>query len=66
VKAYQSSAKYQLVRVGDEDLEIGGCMYVLTPDRPQARGTHAMSPNSTLVQIERFDDVDALNRARAA
>ncbi len=66
VKSYEASATYQPLMVNDEQLEIGGCLNILTPSRSQTEGTHSMSPNSTLVQIEKFEDRDALNRARVA
>lgn len=64
VKTYQASAKYQMLVVNNESIDIGGCLNLLTPDRPQAAGTHSMSPNSTLVQVEKWQDVAALNQAR--
>lgn len=65
-KGYQSSAKFNLVQVGNEMIEVGGCLNMLTPDRSQTSNTHSMSPNSTLVQIEKFENKEALNNARAA
>ena len=29
-------------------------MNMLTPDRPQSRGTSSMSPNSCLVEVEKW------------
>ena len=49
-----------------EDVEVGGSLNILTPDRPQALGTHSMSPNSTLVQVEKYAHADALKKLRAA
>lgn len=66
VKGYQSSAKFELVNIGNEQVEIGGCLNILTPARTQTKGTHSMAPNSTLVQIEKFQDVEALRRVTAA
>ncbi|MEM9085059.1 MAG: molybdopterin-dependent oxidoreductase [Pseudomonadota bacterium] len=66
VKGYQSSAKFNLVTVGNETVEIGGCLNMLTPDRPQVGKTHSMSPNSTLVEVERFEHREALLNAKAA
>jgi trimethylamine-N-oxide reductase (cytochrome c) len=51
-KSFESSAEYQPVEVDGERLEIGGSMNLLTPSRPQMRGTSAMSPNSCLVQVQ--------------
>jgi len=53
VKAYESSAEYDLIedpRYGRVDR--GGCLNVLTPRRPQVKGTEGMGSNSCLVQIE--------------
>jgi len=66
VKSYEASAEFQLVEVGGETVEIGGCLNMLTPDRPQTRGTSSMSPNSCLVQVERWRAADAFKTARAA
>ncbi|MEL7536522.1 MAG: molybdopterin-dependent oxidoreductase [Pseudomonadota bacterium] len=66
VKGYEASANYQRVEVNGEQLEVGGCLNSLTPERSQTVRTHSMSPNSCLVEIEKFHDRDALNRALAA
>ena len=51
VKSFESSAEYQPVKFGDEWVDIGGSMNVLTPSRSQQRGTSSMAPNSCLVQV---------------
>ncbi|MEM7280218.1 MAG: molybdopterin-dependent oxidoreductase [Pseudomonadota bacterium] len=66
VKGYEASARYQTVEVDGEQLEVGGCLNSLTPGRSQTAGTHSMSPNSCLVQIEKFHNRDALSRMRVA
>ncbi|MEM6512861.1 MAG: molybdopterin dinucleotide binding domain-containing protein, partial [Pseudomonadota bacterium] len=66
VKSYESSANYQLLEVNGENVEVGGSLNILTPERPQVLGTHSMSPNSTLVQVEKYQHADALKKARAA
>ncbi|MEM8917490.1 MAG: molybdopterin-dependent oxidoreductase [Pseudomonadota bacterium] len=66
VKGYQSSAKFTLVTIGNETVEIGGCLNMLTPERSQTSKTHSMSPNSTLVEIEKFTNLEALRNAQAA
>jgi trimethylamine-N-oxide reductase (cytochrome c) len=66
VKSYESSAEFRMVEVNGEQVEIGGCMNMLTPDRPQSRGTSAMSPNSCLVQVEKWQGAAAFEPARAA
>jgi len=59
VKSYEASAEFELVVVNNEEVEIGGCLNMLTPDRPQTRGTSSMSPNSCLVEIEKWQGADA-------
>jgi trimethylamine-N-oxide reductase (cytochrome c) len=65
VKSFEASAEFQLVEVAGETVEIGGCMNILTPDRPQTSGTSSMSPNSCLVQIEKWQAAAAFERSRA-
>lgn len=65
VKSYEASAEFQMVQVAGETVEIGGCLNILTPDRPQTQGTSSMSPNSCLVQIEKWQGADAFKRLRA-
>lgn len=62
VKAYEASAEFRMLEIQGERVEIGGCMNVLTPDRPQTQGTSSMSPNSCLVQIEKWQGADAFTR----
>jgi len=66
VKSFEASAQFRLVEVAGETVEIGGCMNLLTPDRPQTRGTSSMSPNSCLVQIEKWQGAEAFARSRRA
>ncbi|BFM14855.1 molybdopterin-dependent oxidoreductase [Maricurvus nonylphenolicus] len=61
-KGYEASAKYMPLRVGGEMVEIGGCLNNLSPSRSQTQGTHSMGPNSTLVQIEKYQNVNALRQ----
>ncbi len=63
VKSYEASAEFQLVEVAGETVEIGGCLNMLTPDRPQTRGTSSMSPNSCLVQVEKWRNAEAFKTA---
>jgi trimethylamine-N-oxide reductase (cytochrome c) len=64
VKSYEASAEFELLEVAGETVEIGGCMNILTPDRPQTRGTSSMSPNSCLVQIEKWQGAEEFKRLR--
>jgi molybdopterin guanine dinucleotide-containing S/N-oxide reductase-like protein len=66
VKSYEASAEFKLVEVDGETVEIGGCMNFLTPDRSQTRGVSSMSPNSCLVQIEKWQGADAFLAQAAA
>lgn len=53
VKAFESSAEVEFFddpRFGRVDR--GGCVNVLTPKRPQVKGTEGMGSNSCLVEIE--------------
>ncbi|MEM1112740.1 MAG: molybdopterin-dependent oxidoreductase [Pseudomonadota bacterium] len=67
IKSYEASARYQMMEVEGESLEVGGSLNILTPDRPQTKGTHSMSPNSTLVEVEKYAHAEALfEKLRAA
>lgn len=65
VKSAEASAEFQMIEVAGETVEIGGCMNILTSDRPQTRGASSMSPNSCLVQIEKWRGAAAFKHARA-
>ncbi len=54
VKSFESSAEYQSLEIDGQRVEIGGCMNTLTSSRSQIKGTSSMSPNSCLVQVERW------------
>jgi trimethylamine-N-oxide reductase (cytochrome c) len=62
VKSFESSAEYQSIEVDGQRVEIGGCVNTLTSSRSQIKGTSSMSPNSCLVQVERWP----LSLARAS
>jgi anaerobic selenocysteine-containing dehydrogenase len=64
VKSFESSAEYQMIEVGGERVEIGGCLNTLTPSRPQSRGTSSMAPNSCMVQVERWQNAERFAAAR--
>ncbi|VWC74403.1 Pyrogallol hydroxytransferase large subunit [Burkholderia lata] len=66
VKSYEASAEFQLIEIDGEQVEIGGCMNMLTPDRPQTAGTSSMSPNSCMVQVEKWRGAEAFMLGRAA
>jgi len=53
VKTYESSAEFRPVSdPGDKVVDVGGCVNVLTPSRPQMHGTDAMAANSCMVEAE--------------
>jgi len=52
VKAYESSAEFEVLMTDRGLVDRGGCVNVLTNSRPQVRGTDASAPNACLVQIE--------------
>ena len=59
LKTFESSSEIDLIedpRYGR--LDRGGCVNVLTPRRPQVKGTEGMGSNSCLVQIERWTPAD--------
>ena len=64
MKSYEASARFELLDVMGETVDIGGCLNLLTSDRPQVARTHSMSPNSTLVQLTKYEHVAELNSVR--
>jgi len=66
VKSFESSAEFEVIEIDGERVEIGGSLNILTPDRPQTRGVSSMSPNSCLVQFEKWRGADAFRAQRAA
>lgn len=62
VKSFEASAEYQPVERGGEQVDIGGCMNLLTPSRPQSQGTSSMAPNACLVQVEKWQRCPAQSR----
>jgi len=52
VKAYQASAIFDPVGDGERLTDRGGCLNLLTPRRPQVKGTEGMASNSCLVEVE--------------
>ena len=55
VKAYQASANFDPIDDGERVTDRGGCVNMLTPRRPQIKGTEGMAPNSCLVELERWN-----------
>ena len=54
VKGYQASANFDPIAGGEGVTDRGGCLNLLTPSRPQIRGTEGMASNSCLVEVERW------------
>ncbi|MCO6188404.1 molybdopterin-dependent oxidoreductase [Rhizobium sp. L1K21] len=61
--SYESAARYEPVGDGNEQVDIGGCMNILTPARMQANGTVASAGSLCLVEIERVLDITAIMEA---
>lgn len=64
VKGFQASAKFQLLNIDGETVDIGGCLNMLVSKRPQVKGTHSISPNSTLVQVEKYQAAGEIAKVR--
>jgi len=58
VNAYQASAIYQPVGEPGNSTDLGGCVNMLTPSRNQTEQVSSMSPNSALIQIEKWTGID--------
>ena len=65
VKSYEASAEFQLIEIDGEQVEIGGCMNMLTPTG-RRRPAPAAWLNSCLVQVEKWRGAEAFMLGRAA
>jgi trimethylamine-N-oxide reductase (cytochrome c) len=65
VKSFEASAEFRPVKVGDEWVDMGGSLNILTPSRSQQQHTSSMSPNSCLVDVAPWAAVPP-DRMRAA
>lgn len=65
VKTFEASAEYIPASDDKGFVDLGGCVNLLTPKRPQAQHTSGMSSSSCLVQIERWSGAGAVRRERA-
>ncbi|HUH60800.1 MAG TPA: molybdopterin-dependent oxidoreductase [Candidimonas sp.] len=54
VKTFESSAVFDPVPDPNGFADRGGCINLLTPPRPQVKGTDGMGSNSCLVEIEKW------------
>ncbi len=66
VKSLEASSRFQQVKIKGELVEVGGSLNILTPSRLQSETTHSMSPNSTLVQVEKYEHAESLKKVLAA
>ena len=66
VKIFESSAEFNPLMTDQGMVDLGGCVNILTPSRPQMQGTEASAPNSCLVEIERWKRSAALQKRSAA
>ena len=55
IHAYCSSPIYNPVKPGETSMDIGGCVNVLTPGRLQGSMAPGMVPNSTLMDICKYE-----------
>jgi len=55
VHCYGSSGIYEPVSPGECSVDKGGCFNLLTPGELIGKNTPGMAPNSTLVEIEKYD-----------
>ncbi|MEM8841722.1 MAG: molybdopterin dinucleotide binding domain-containing protein, partial [Pseudomonadota bacterium] len=60
VHSYESSAVYQPMGDPGSSPDIGGCMNMLAPARMQSGRTVASAGSMSMVQIEKWDGVDAV------
>lgn len=64
IKTFQASAVFDPVPDRDGFADRGGCVNILTPQRPQVKGTDGMGSNSCLVEIEMWNP-EQIERMRA-
>ncbi len=56
IHCYASSAKYDPLTPGRDDaIDRGGCINILTPSRMVSRNVPGMTPNSCLIDIEKWE-----------
>jgi trimethylamine-N-oxide reductase (cytochrome c) len=56
VHSFASSAKYDPLAPGHADaVDKGGCVNILTPSRMMSRNAPGMTPNSCLIEIEKWE-----------
>ena len=55
IHAYGSSGIYNPIEPGETSMDIGGCVNVLTPGRLIGDKVPGMAPNSTLLDIRKYE-----------
>ena len=56
IHSYASSAKYDPLQPGQAgSVDKGGCVAVLTPSRMLSKNVPGMTPNSCLIEIEKWE-----------
>ncbi len=57
VKAFESSAVFDMVQTPEGPVDLGGCLNLLTPARTITKLADGIAPNSCLVEIRKWDRV---------
>lgn len=65
VSASTASAEYRPAGEPGNSTDLGGCVNMLNPSKSITEQTHSISPNTTLIQIEKWTGVDNWQRAEA-
>ncbi|MGR3375982.1 molybdopterin-dependent oxidoreductase [Salipiger abyssi] len=65
IGSWESCAEYDPVDTPDGPVDRGGCLNLLTPARTMSRMADGITPNSCLIQITRWADVNATEEAAA-
>jgi len=65
VSASTSSAEYRPAGEPGNSTDLGGCTNMLNPKKPITKKTHSISPNTTLIQFEKWTGVDTWQRTEA-
>ena len=65
VSASTASAEYRPMGEPGRLTDLGGCVNLLNPKKGITDQTHSISPNSTLIQVEKWTGVDTWQPAEA-
>ena len=55
IHAYGSSGIYNPVKPGETSMDIGGCVNILTPGKLIGSYVPGMAPNSTLLDVRKYE-----------